>query len=137
MSPFDDLAVGVKVSFDLDRHRRAERRMCHLVLARPLHPDRPTAAGFRKQNRIERDIIGRVMPVAAGALHMLYDNVFERQCEHQREIGAEKINPLAVSPDVDALSGPLRDGAGRRDRGMREIGAGILPPDRANLYRLS
>src|SRR5260370_22585073 len=128
VSPFDDLALGVKASFDLDRHRRAERRMCHLVLARPLHPDRPTASGFRKQNRIERDIIGRVMPVAAGALHMLYANVFERICEHQREIGAEKINPLAVRPDVDARSGPLRDGAGLRERGMREIGAGVMSP---------
>ena len=77
------------------------------------------------------------MPVAAGALHMLDDNVFDRQFEHQREIGAEKIDPLAVGPDVDAPSAPLRDGAGRRDRGMREIRAGILPPDRADLCTLS
>ncbi len=137
MSPFDDLALGVKIGFDLDRHRRPEWRMRHLVLARPLHPDRPAAGGFRKQNRIKRHVIGGVMPVAAGALHMLDGDVLERQFEHQRKIGAEKINPLAMGPDLDALSGPLCNGAGRRDRGMREIGAGILPMDGADLCRFS
>src|SRR5947207_15460837 len=52
VSPFDDLALGVKIGLDFDRHRRADWRMSHHVLARPLHPDRPTAGGLRKQNGI-------------------------------------------------------------------------------------
>ena len=137
VAPVDDLALRIEIGLDLDRHRRAERRMGHLVFARPLHADRPAAGRLRQQNGVERDIVGGVMAVAAGALHMLDRDVLDRQFEHEREIGAEQIDPLAVGPDVDAISGPLRHGAGRRDRRMRDIGAGILPPDRALLFTCS
>src|SRR5258705_11697427 len=46
VSPFDDLAVGVKSSFALDRPRRAERCMVHLVWPRPFATDRLTSSGF-------------------------------------------------------------------------------------------
>ncbi len=65
---------------------------------------------------------------------MLDRDVLERQFEHEREVGAEKIDPLAVGPDADAILRPLRHGAGRRDRGMRQIGTAILPPHRARLF---
>jgi len=61
-------------------------------------------------------------------------DVLEGQSENEREIGAKKIDPLAVAPDVDAVSAPLRHGAGRRDRRMRDIRAAVLPPDRALLF---
>ena len=53
----------------------------------------------------------------------------DRQLEHQRQIGTQEINALAVSPDMDTVAVPLRHRAGRRDRGMRDIGAGVWPPD--------
>ena len=134
VAPVDDLALRIEIGLDLDRHRRAERRMRHLVFARPLHADRPAAGGFRQQHGVERDIVGGVVAVAAGAFHMLDRDVLDRQFEHQREIGAQQIDALAVGPDVDAVAGPLRHRAGRRDRRMRDIGAGILPPDGA-LFR--
>jgi hypothetical protein len=33
MAPADDLVVRVEVGLDLDRHRRAERRVRHLIVA--------------------------------------------------------------------------------------------------------
>ena len=43
VTPIDDLVLRIEIGLDLDRHRRPERRMRHLVFARPLHPDRPAA----------------------------------------------------------------------------------------------
>ena len=108
--------------------------MRHLVGARPLHADRPVRGRFRQQHGIERDIVGGIMSVTAGALHMFDRNVLQGQFEHQREIGAEKIDPLAVGPDMDAITAPLRHGAGRRNRRMGDIRAGVLLPDRAVLF---
>ena len=74
--------------------------------ARPLHPHRPAAGRLGQQHGIERDVVGGVVAVAAGALHMLDGDVLERQFENQRQIGAQKIDALAVGPDVDAVAGP-------------------------------
>ena len=104
MAPFDDFALRIEVGLDLDRHRRAERRMRHLVGARPLHANRTAAGLLRQQHRVERDIVGGVMAVAAGALHMLDRDVLQRQFEHQRKIGAQEIDALAMGPDMDAVA---------------------------------
>ncbi|MGY4293377.1 hypothetical protein ACVWXN_001472 [Bradyrhizobium sp. i1.4.4] len=96
-------------------------------MARPLHPHRAAAGGFRQQHGIERDVVGRIVPVAAGPLHMLDDDVFGRQLEHDRKIGAQQIDALAVCPDMDTIAVPSRHGAGRRDRGMCDVGTGVLP----------
>ena len=58
VAPVDDFALRIEIGLDLDRHRGTERRMRHLVCARPLHADRPAAGRFRQQHRIERDIVG-------------------------------------------------------------------------------
>ena len=52
---------------------------------------------------VERDVVGGVVPVAAGAFHVLDRDILDRQIEHQSEIGAKKINALAVRPDMDAI----------------------------------
>ena len=106
-------------------------RVRHLVCARPLHAHRPSAGRLREQDRVEGDIVGGVVAVAAGALQVFDRDVFERQFEHQRKIGAEKVDALAVGPDMDPIARPLRHGAGRRDRSVRDIGAAVLPADRA------
>ena len=134
VAPADDFALRIEIGLDLDRHRSTKRRVRHLVFARPLHADRPAGGRFRQQHGVERDVVGGIMSVAAGAFHMLDRDVLDRQFEHQREIGAQQIDALAVGPDVDAVAAPLRHGAGRRDRRMRDIGAGILPPDRARRF---
>ena len=115
MPPVDDFTSRIQVSLDLDRHCGAERGIRHLALARPLYAHRPAAGFLGEQHGIERDIVGGVVPVAAGALHMLDRDVLDRQFENQRQIGAQKIDALAVGPDMDAVAVPPRHGAGRRD----------------------
>ncbi len=78
VSPADDLVLRIEIGLDLDRHRRPERRMRHLVRARPLHAHRPAAGCFCEQHRVERDVVGGIMAVAAGALHMFDRDVLER-----------------------------------------------------------
>ena len=91
--------------------------------------NRPAAGFLGEQHGIERDIVGGVVPIATRALHMLDRDVLDRQFENQREVGAQEIDALAVGPDMNAVAVPLRHGAGRRDRRVRNVGAGILPPD--------
>ena len=126
--------LRIEIGLDLDRHRRSKRRMRHLVGARPLHAHRPAAGGLRQQHSVERDIVGGVVAVAAGAFEMLDRDVLRRQFQDQREIVAQEIDALAVGPDMDAvLAVPLRHRAGGRDRRMRNVGADILPAQRARL----
>jgi hypothetical protein len=131
MAPADDLVLGVEIGLDLDRHRGTERRMGHLVLARPLHADRTAARRLRQQHGVERDVVGAVVAVTAGAFHVFDHDVLGRQFQDQRKIGPEQIDALAVGPDMDAVAAPLRHGTGRRDRPMRDIRPGILPPEYA------
>ena len=134
MTPADDFVPGVEIGLDLDRHRCSERRMRHLICARPLHADRTSIGRFGEQHRVERDIISGVVAIAAGALEMLDRNVVDRQFKYERKVGAQKINALAVRPDMDVVGVPLRDRAGRRDRGMGDIGAGEPSAQRAGLF---
>ena len=69
------------------------------------------------------------MSVAAGALHMLDRNILHRKFQHQRQIGAQQVNALAVRPDSNFACIPLRYRTGWRNRRMRDVGAGILPFD--------
>ena len=39
----------------------------------------------------ERNVVGGVMPVAAGTLHMLNGDILDGQFENQRQIGAQEI----------------------------------------------
>ncbi len=55
--------------------------------------------------------------------------------EHQRKIGTQEIDALAMGPDLYFLAVPLRHGAGRRDRAVRDIRPGILPLERASFRR--
>ena len=89
VSPVDDFTFGVEIGFDLDRHRRSERRIRHLALSRPLHPYRPSVGFPGEQHGIERNVVGGVMSVAAGAFQMLDGDVLDRQLEHHRQIGAQ------------------------------------------------
>jgi hypothetical protein len=82
--------MRIEIGLDLDRHRSPKGRIRHLAFARPLHPHRPAIGCFGEQHGIERDIVGGVMPVAAGALHMLDRDVFDRQFQNQRQIGAQR-----------------------------------------------
>src|SRR5207237_1840935 len=75
MPPRDDVARVVEIGFDVDYHRGSKRGPCELIRARPLHADRSPIGSEREPCRVERDVIGSVVTVAAGALHMLDDDL--------------------------------------------------------------
>ena len=118
VAPADDLAGAVEIGLDLDRHRGAEGRAGKLVGARPLHAHRPALRRAGEEHGVERDVVGAVVAVAAGALDMLDDDPLRRQRQHEREIGAQIVHALRMRPDMHLVAAPLRDGAGRRDRRM-------------------
>jgi len=108
VAPVDDIPLCIEAGFDLDRHRRTEGRLGHLVFARPQHPHRPSIRGLCQQYSVKCAVICGIVAVAAGAFHMFDGDVLDRQLENQRQIGAQEIDALTMGPDVDAVSVPLR-----------------------------
>ena len=77
--PADDLALRVEIGFQVDGLRGAERRPGQLVLARPLQAHGPALHRARQQRGLQPHIVGAVLAVAAGALHVLDDDALRRQ----------------------------------------------------------
>ena len=86
VAPIDDLTVRIEIGLDLDRHRRAKRRVGHLIRPRPLYAHRPPGCRLCQQHGIERDVVGGVVSVAAGALYVLDRDVLGGNFQNQREI---------------------------------------------------
>jgi len=126
VAPADDLVFGVEVGLDFDGHRRTKRRMRHLISARPLHAHRTPVRGSRQQHCVECDVVGAIVAIAAGAFDMFDRDVVARNFQHQRKIGTQQIDALTMGPDLHPVAIPLRHGARRRDRAVRDIGTGIL-----------
>ena len=78
MTPRDDVARVVEIGFDVDHHRRTKRGPRELIDARPLHAHGAAIGSEREPRCVERDVIGSVVTVAAGALHMLDDDLILR-----------------------------------------------------------
>ena len=76
--PREDVARIVQVGFDVDDHRGPERRPREVVGARPLHTYRAAIGSEREPGRVERDIVGAIVSVAAGARDMLDDDFILR-----------------------------------------------------------
>ena len=68
-----------------------------------MHAHRPTVRGARQQRRIQCDVVGAVMAVAARPLDMLDDDAVGRRRQRDREVGSEIVDALAVRPDMDAV----------------------------------
>jgi hypothetical protein len=111
VAPRDDVPCRVEVGLEVDRHRRAERRPCHLVGPRPLHTHRTALRREREARGIERDVVGAVVAIASGALHVRDDDLLPRHVEGEREIAAQVVDALAVGPDAKRVAVELRESA--------------------------
>src|SRR6476646_316673 len=129
MAPADDLAASIKIGCNLNRHRRAEGRMCHLIGARPLYTHGVAFGRPCQQDRVKRDIISAIMSVTTGTLHVFDGDVINRKSEDTGQIDTLQIDRLTVGPNMDSATVPSRHGAGRGDRSVRNVGAGVLPRD--------
>ena len=76
------------------------------------------------QRGIQGHVIGAVMAVTAGALGMPHGDRLDRPPEHVGQRCAADRRP-GVGPDRQVPVAAFRQRAGRRDRGVRDIAAGI------------
>ena len=74
LRPVDGFAGVVEQRTDLDHHRRCLRLVDELFLAPPAHADRLAGLLHGNDGRVGRGIVGAVVAVAAGALHVVHDD---------------------------------------------------------------
>ncbi len=113
-----------------DRHhlRGADRLEGELLLAPPLDTDAMIRDFLRDQRGIQRHIVGAVMAVAAGALDMPHADRLRSAAQHVGQRDAQRIHGLRMGPDRQVPVAAFGQCAGRRDRGVRDIAAGIASP---------
>ena len=126
LPPGHDPALGVQARGQPRQHGGTERRPGHLVLSRPQHPDRPPRHGPGEQRRVQRGVVGAVVPVGAGALGVAHGHPASVQAEPGRDGVAQREHALAVAPHGDRAVIPAGDRAARRHRGVREERPGVL-----------
>ena len=80
---------------------------------------RPHGAG--EQRRVERDVVGAVVAVAARAVAVDDDDVLVLHAEDARDLAAQRERALAVRPHGELAAVERRDGARRPDRRVREV----------------
>ena len=127
LPPADDPPGGVQAGRQPGQHGRADRAPAQLVLAGPEHPHR--AAGHRpgQQQRVGRRVVRGVVPVDAGALDVVHDQLARVQAEPGGQRPAQREDALAVRPHaIGRRAVPAGDRAARRHRGVREERPGVL-----------
>ena len=116
----------------LHHHGRAVRLPHELVVAHPLQPHRPAVGRARQQRRVERDVVGAVVAVAAGAFRVDAADRARAACfEHLRE----RRRAAGTRPGVwvQTVSLPSFSSATRArgtDRAVRLVGPVIGRLDR-------
>src|SRR4029077_5675432 len=101
-------------------HRGPVRLPGELILAHPLQLDRPPVRRPGEQRRVERDVVGAVVPVAARPFRMVYGNTLERKAENHGNFVPKAEDALAVGPDLELAVLQPGDRARGSDRGMRD-----------------
>ena len=104
------------------QHGRPDRLEAELLLAAPLQADALAGQAPGDQRRVERGIVGAVVAVAAGAVQMPRGDGLDWQAEHRRQVLAQRMHALAVRPHREMAVAELGQRAGRRHRGVRDVG---------------
>ena len=102
--------------------RRAPRRTRRRASTAPA-PACPARA--REQRRVERDVVGAVVAVAARAFDMDAADRRGRHLQRLGDLGAQRKHALRVRPDRELAVLELGDRGRRADRGMRHVGLGV------------
>ena len=123
--PVGDVPVGVERCLDAHRHRRAIGLPGEFVVAHPLQPHRLVGHRARQQRRVQRDVVGAVLAVAAGAFHMDAADVLGRHLQRLDQLIAQRKHALRMRPDDHPAVEERRHRAGWPDRAMRQIRLGV------------
>ncbi len=109
--PIGGARIGIEHRAQPDHHGRAHRRGRELVLACPLHPHGAVRRSHCDERGIERSVIGRVVPVAAGALPVQDRDLRGIDVQCMREPFAQLEHALGVGPDRQRTVPVLRQRA--------------------------
>ena len=119
--PFGDGSRRIEPRADRLDHRGTERLPRVLVFAHPLDAHRPAGHRAREQRGIRRDVVGAIVPIATGALHVDAVDALLRHPQHFGERVAQRIYALTMRPYGVAAVVELRNRARRPDRTMELI----------------
>ena len=123
--PVDDAAFGIERGLRLHRHRGTERLPGELVVAHPLQPHRFARHRAREQRGVERDVVGAVVAVAAGAFGVDAADLRRRHLQRLHQLAAQREHALRMGPDRVLVVLEFRDRGRGADRGMRHVGLGV------------
>ena len=111
----------VEQRVQLHHHGRALRLVDEFLLAPPAHAQRHARHLHRGNGGVGGGIVGAIVPVTAGALHVMHGDGGRLELERTRQRGAQREDALAMRPHRQMTVLVKRQPARRRDRGMREI----------------
>ena len=127
--PVHDVVVRAQAGAQLHAHRRAERLPHELVVAHPLHSDRPAWERAGEQRGIERDVVCAVVAIASGTFQVDADDARGCQPKSACNVAAQSKHALTVSPDRQLAVHAVRHGARRTDRGVQLKRPGVARLD--------
>ena len=122
--PGQDVPGLVHLGGEAHHGRGAERRPAEFVGPAPDDLDGPPGYGHGEQGGVQGDVVGAVVPVAAGARHVGHRDVVFGEAEGAGEFGAQRVDALGVRPHPQpraALVADQRGGAGRPHGRVREV----------------
>ena len=123
VGPVGDRPALVDARGDVADHGRAERFPGELVGAAPLHPHMAALRVRCEQRGIHRRVVGRIVAVAAGPLHVVDHDRLGRQIQRHGDGVAQGEHALAVAPHLESPVRVARDGTAGADGRVREEGA--------------
>jgi hypothetical protein len=82
--PGHNLAAGIEIGLDINRHSSAHGRPGQFIRARPLQAHGPARHGARHQHSVKGCVVGAVVAKASRTLEVLNDNAFHRTPKRNR-----------------------------------------------------
>ena len=123
--PVRDPAVASKRRLGVHHHGGTIRFPAEFFVSHPLQTDRAAGHCPRQQRGVGRNVVGAVVTVAAGTLHMHAADRGGRHFQDFDQFGAQRKDALRVRPYRHAPILELGDRAGWTDRAVRHVRLGV------------
>ena len=102
VTPIDDLSFRER-SLRLHDHGWPIWLPAELVVPHPLQSHRTRSHSPREHGCVEADVVGAVMAVTARTFGMDAADIGDRQLQAEREMIAERKNPLGMGPHLSLI----------------------------------
>ena len=126
VEPVADATLLVQTGPERDQVGTAQRRLRQLIRTRPHDPHRITKLGHGQQGCIKRHIVGTVVAITSGPLHVPHHDRLFVKPQGLGQVIAQILNALAVGPDLQGLAVPLGQCAAKTNRGVGNVRLEVL-----------